>query len=175
MSWEAINAVSQLISSIAVVFSVMYLAIQVHRSTRVAKIAAQDSAATALRDVTKPLMEDADLSRIWQMGLQDFNALSRADQARFFHATYQFLKAFETIHFHFVYGLLDQQLWEGWRELLRHYIAAPGVAYYWKLRQELFSRRFQQFIQSLELPAQHFTVGSLLQSEELHADPASAP
>ncbi len=174
MSWEAINAISQLISSIAVVFSLLYLAIQVHRSTRVAKIAAQDSAATALRDVTKPFMENAELGRIWQVGLENLGALSREDQARFFHAAYQFLKAFETIHFHFAYGLLDPQLWEGWRELLRHYVVAPGIAHYWKMRHELFSKRFQQFVQSLEPPPQHFTVGSLLEPEELHAEPAGA-
>lgn len=161
MNWEATNAISQLISSIAVVFSLLYLAIQVHRSTRVAKIAAQDSAATALRDVTKPFMENAELGRVWQVGLKDLNALSREDQGRFFHAAYQFLKAFETIHFHFVYGLMDRELWAGWRELLRHYAVAPGIAHYWKLRRELFSERFQRFVENLEPPAEHFTVGSL--------------
>ena len=35
---------------------------QVHRSTRVAKLATQDAAATALRDVTKPFMENAEWS-----------------------------------------------------------------------------------------------------------------
>jgi hypothetical protein len=162
MNWEALAAVSQLIGSIAVVFSLLYLALQVHRSTRVAKIAAQDSAATALRDVTKPFMENAELARIWQVGLENLSALSPEDQARFFHAAYQFLKAFETIHFHYAYGLLDLELWEGWRELLRHYLAAPGMAHYWELRPELFSKRFQQFVHSLERPAKHFTVGSLL-------------
>src|SRR6266704_347762 len=117
MNWEAINAVSQLVSSIAVVFSVLYLGIQVHRSTRVAKLATQDSAATALRDVTKPFMENAELARIWPGGLEPLKTLSAQDQARFFHATYQFLKAFETIHFHYVYGLMDRELWEGWRGL----------------------------------------------------------
>ena len=34
MNWDAINAVSQFVSSIAVVFSVLYLAKEVHRSTR---------------------------------------------------------------------------------------------------------------------------------------------
>src|SRR6266702_5505282 len=146
MSWEAINAVSQLVSSIAVVLSVLYLGIQVHRSTRVAKLATQDAAATALRDVTKPFMENADLERIWRVGLEDLSALSPEGRARFFHAAYQWLKAFETIHFHYVYGLMDQQLWDGWQELLRHYVAAPGIAYYWKLRPEVFSERFRKFV-----------------------------
>ena len=54
MNWEAINAVAQLISSLGVVVSLWYLAVQVHRSTRIAKLAAQDAATTALREVTPP-------------------------------------------------------------------------------------------------------------------------
>src|SRR5216117_2406072 len=133
MNWDAISAISQLIGSIAVVLSVIYLGLQVHRSTRVAKLTTQDAAATALRDVTKPLMENAELERIWRVGLEDLNALSIEDRARFFHSTYQFLKSFETIHFHYVYGLMDRQLWDGWRGLLNHYVAAPGMSYFWKL------------------------------------------
>src|SRR5256885_7249124 len=165
MNWEAINAVSQLVSSVAVVFSVLYLGIQVHRSTRVAKLATQDAAATALRDVTKPLMENAELERIWRVGLEDLNALSIEERARFFHATYQFLKAFETIHFHYIYGLMDKQLFEGWHGLLRHYIVAPGMAHYWKLRPEVFSERFRNFVNSLEPPADQRTVGTLSKEE----------
>jgi hypothetical protein len=165
MSWEAINAIAQAIGAFGVVASLWYLAIQVHRSTRVAKIAAQDSAATALREVTKPYMENAELARIWQIGLENFNALSPEDQARFYHAVYQFLKAFETIHTHYVYGLLDRQLWAGWRELLRHYINAPGMVHYWELRRDLFSERFQKFVHELERPEKRFTVGTLLEEK----------
>src|SRR5438309_5747136 len=161
MNWEAISAVSQLVGSIAVVFSVLYLGIQVHRSTRVARLATQDAAATALRDVTKPFMENADVERIWRVGLEDLNALSVQDQARFFHAAYQFLKAFETIHFHYVYGQMDKELWEGWRGLLCHYIFASGMAHYWKLRPEVFSDRFRRFVDSLAAPADQRTVGTL--------------
>jgi hypothetical protein len=165
MNWEAISAVSQLVGSIAVVFSVLYLAMQVHRSTRVAKLAAQDAAATALRDVTKPFAENAELARIWRVGLENLQALSAEDQARFFHSTYQFLKAYETIHFHHVYGLMDEQIWQGWCRLLQHYIASPGFDHYWRLRHDLFSKRFQEFVATLERPAQPLTVGNLLGEE----------
>jgi hypothetical protein len=167
MNWEAINAIAQAIGAFGVVASLWYLGVQVHRSTRVAKIAAQDSAASALRDVTKPYMENAELARIWQTGLENFNALSPEDQARFFHACYQFLKAFETIHTHYAYGLLDLELWKGWQELLRHYIAAPGMAHYWQLRHDLFSERFRKFVSALDRPAKRFTVGTLLESEKI--------
>ena len=165
MNWDAISAISQLIGSIAVVLSVLYLALQVHRSTRVAKLATQDAAATAMRDVTKPFMENAELERIWRVGLEDLSALSVEDRARFFHATYQFLKAFETIHFHYVYGMMDKELWDGWRGLLRHYVAAPGIAHYRKLRPEVFSERFRKFVNRLEPPSEQRTVGTLFGDE----------
>lgn len=165
IDWDAISAISQLVGSVAVVLSVLYLAVQVHQSTRVAKLATQDAAATALRDVTKPLMENAELERIWRVGLEDISALSVEERARFFHAAYQFLKAFETIHFHYEYGLMDRQLWQGWHGLLRHYIAAPGFAQYWKLRPDVFSERFRKFVNSLEAPADRRTVGTLFKAE----------
>ena len=58
MNWEAINATAQIVSSIAVVASLWYLAVQVNRSTRIAKLTAHDAAATALRDVTKQFSEN---------------------------------------------------------------------------------------------------------------------
>lgn len=111
-------------------------------------------------------MENAELERIWRVGLEDLSALSVEDRARFFHATYQFLKAFETIHFHYVYGLMDRQLWEGWHGLLRHYVAAPGIFHYWKLRPEVFSERFRKFVNTLEPPAEQRTVGTLFGQEQ---------
>ena len=165
MNWDAISAVSQLVGSIAVVVSVLYLAVQLRSSTRVARVAAMDAAAAALRDVTKPFMENAELARIWRTGLENLEALSPDEQARFFHAAHQFLKALETIHYHYVYGLLDPQLWAGWRDLLHHYIACPGIRFYLTRRNAVFSERFRKFIAELEPVEQRRTVGNLLGTE----------
>ena len=165
MNWEAINAVSQFVSSIAVVLSVLYLGIQVHQSTRIAKVAAQDAAASAVRDVTNTFMENAEMARIWGAGLENLHTLSAEDQARFFHATHQFLKALETIHFHYLNGLMDKELWLGWQELLRHYITAPGIVQYWTRRSALFSPRFRNYIDQLEPASDRRTVGTLLGSD----------
>jgi hypothetical protein len=162
VNWEAINAVAQIISSVAVVASFWYLALQVHRSTRIAKLAAQDAATTALREVTRPFTDNAEVARIWRIGLENLAALNPEEKARFFHAAFQFLKAMETIHFHYVYGLMEEQIWRGWRNLYRHYLATPGLDHYWQLRRDLFSERFQVFISQLDLPAKRLTVANLL-------------
>jgi len=171
MNWEAINATAQLISSVGVVISLWYLAVQVHRSTRIAKLAAQDAATTALRDVTRPFAENPQVGTLWRKGLEDLDSLNPEEKARFFHVAFQFLKAMETIHFHYIYGLMEQQVWRGWRNLYEHYLATPGLRYYWSLRHNLFSERFQQFVASLEEPERRMTVGNLLGEEDTRRNP----
>ena len=166
MNWEAINATAQLVSSLAVVTSLWYLAVQVNRSTRIAKLTAHDAAATALRDVTKQFSENVEIARIWRVGLENLEALSADDRARFYHAAFQFLKAMETIHFHYIYGLMDEQIWRGYWNLYRHYLASPGLEYYWRRRHELFSERFRTFADALDRPRQPLTVGNLLGDEK---------
>ena len=171
MNWEAINAIAQLISSVGVVVSLLYLAVQVHRSTRIAKLAAQDAATTALREVTRPFAENPEVGRLWSKGLEDLETLTSEEKARFFHVAFQFLKAMEMIHFHYIYGLMEEQVWRGWRNLYEHYLASPGLIYYWKLRHDLFSERFRQFVAGLDKPAQRLTVGNLLGEETSHGNP----
>src|SRR5438445_11145663 len=108
MSWEAINASAQLISSFAVVASLWYLAIQVHCSTRVAKLTAHDAAASALRDATKQFSEHAELGRIWRTGLANINAPSTDERARFYHVSLHFFKATTTIHCKSIQALRDE-------------------------------------------------------------------
>jgi hypothetical protein len=169
MNWEAVNAIAQLISSIGVVISLLYLAVQVHRSTRLTKLAAQDAATTALREVTRPFAENPDVGTLWRKGLEDLNTLTPDDKARFFHVAFQFLKAMETIHHHYIHGIMEEQVWRGWRNLYEHYLDAPGLSHYWKLRHYLFSDRFQEFVASLEPPEQRLTVGNLLGEEKIEA------
>jgi protein-disulfide isomerase len=62
---------------------------------------------------------------------------------------------------------MDEQLWDGWQELLRHYIRAPGIVRYWELRSQLFSARFRKFAAQLEPVRDRRTVAILLPEEKL--------
>ena len=80
--------------------------------------------------------------------------------------SFQFLKAMETIHHHYVYGLMEEQVWRGWINLYRHYFATPGLSSYWKLRQDVFSDRFRKIVNACPLPEERLTVGNLLGEED---------
>ena len=53
----------------------------------------------------------------------------------------------ETIHHHYVYGLMEEQVWRGWSNLYRHYLASPGLAGYWNKASGTFLRPVPAFHQ----------------------------
>jgi hypothetical protein len=60
---------------------------------------------------------------------------------------------------------MDEQIWRGWWNLYRHYLASPGLEHYWNLRRELFSERFQRFVNQMAKPGDPMTVANLLGTE----------
>lgn len=166
MNWDAVNAIAQLVSSLGVIASLVYLAVQVRHNTRVTRLSAQDAATTALREVTMPFAENPELGRIWRVGLENLESLSPDEKGRFFHSAFQFLKAMETIHFHYIYGLMEEVIWRGWRNLYSHYLSSPGLATYWQVRHDLFSEQFQEFVDGLEKPKHRLTVANLLGEQD---------
>ena len=47
-----------------------------------------------------------------------------------------------TIHFHYIYELMEEQVWCRWRNLYSPYLDSLGLNYYWELRHNLLSDRF---------------------------------
>jgi len=139
---------SQLVGSFAVVFVVLYLGMQVHRA-HAWPSSPRRPAATALRERDQTLDGKRRAGNgfggwAWKISVH----FSVEDRARFFHAAYQFLKAFETIHFHYVYGLMDRQLWMA-GTASSPLCAAPEWPLL-KLRPEVFLRAVRKFVNALD-------------------------
>lgn len=161
MSWDALAAVADVVAAMAVVLSVIYLALQVRQSTRIAKVSAQREVVNALRDVMRPLVQDPELSRIFAEGIEDFDALRTDERIRFFHLAFQFGKAWESAHYHYQHGLFDRDVWEAWSRTLSHYVGGPGWKRYWSLRRDVYAPAFQRFVDTLPIPDRRITPGTL--------------
>lgn len=161
MDWTAAAAVANLVSAVAVVASLVYLALQVRHSTRVARAAAQDSVVAAARAVTLQLGQDPELDAIFRAGLQDLGGLSVDQRARFIHLAFQLLKIFESMHYQYRVGVLDEDTWRGWERMVHHYVAAPGLRAYYELRRDAFPRRFQDLIDAIPRTEASLTVEDL--------------
>lgn len=161
MNWTAIGAISQLVAAGAVVVSLLYLAGQVRHGSRVARVTGGEVLAANLRGFSQPLAQDAELNRIWNIGVEGGGDLDPSERSRFLHLATQFGKLVESAHLYHASGIMDEGTWAGWHAAARHYFTAPGWKEYWAKRSDLYSPEFCAFVDDLSPPAHRMTSGTL--------------
>ena len=166
MNWVALGAIGELLGAFAVVGSLAYLATQIIQNTRAIRATTTDTAVRGLRDWIRPLIQDAELSRIFRLGIEDWHDLDSDGKARFFHMMLGFMKTLENLHFQYQKGALDPGVWAGWEYLMTGYIQSPGGQAYWEYRQLAFSADFRSYIARLP-PNENFARVAQLTGEAL--------
>jgi hypothetical protein len=82
VNWDAIGAVGEVLGALAVIGTLLYLALQVRMSNRYERANHLDIHMDRIRSFRMEIAASADLSRIWSSGLSG-NQLSDEDSARF--------------------------------------------------------------------------------------------
>ena len=98
MNWEAISAVAESLGTLAVIASLIYVAIQIRQNTRGTRIETFESAGRGVQEHHRTLIADPDLLRVFIAG----------------HASYSDLDLKERIQFHgyMLNWLLEYQLFK---------------------------------------------------------------
>ena len=147
MNWDALGAVGELVGAIAVVITLVYLAVQVRQSNSAAK---SSNAATVLmnsQNVAHALTLDRQLREIVLRALAGEGKLSSADKLAAYAWFHQLLKTGELAYMSFLHGELDQEYWEGWLNFYRSYYQTPGLQAYWAERKGAFTPAFQASVE----------------------------
>ncbi len=136
----------EFVGAIAVVATLMYLAVQIRQSNRTNQHIAFHE---ALRDQATAinLLNDAELSEIVYNGLADFDSLPENEQRRFETWTLSLLRATESLLYEVERSRIEREEWLGVREHLKFAFSRPGFRQWWQRpRYDLFNRRLQDFI-----------------------------
>jgi hypothetical protein len=89
MSWDAVGALGDLIGGVAVVVSLVYLAIQVRHSARITEENTREVSASARESIFtsfsrwRALVADERLTRVFVLGCEDISELSREERFQF--------------------------------------------------------------------------------------------
>lgn len=112
MNWEAISAISAAIGAIAIVVTLIYLAIQIRQNTASVKAEAYQAWVSTNVDlaiaVTNP-----DFSRALRRGIRDSAQLTEDTEAAFGmwnHSAFQMMQAIDTLY---QMGVIEAPLWRG--------------------------------------------------------------
>ena len=140
MNWDAVAAIAEGLGAVAVVVSLIYLALQIRHSNVQAQGAAHADWLTTWNDTIKGWIRDRETVQILQQGFADFAVLSKVEQAIFSQQLAALIN-----HWHLAAdladrGLLDDRLYSGATEVLLSVCATAGGRQFLESNASAFPR-----------------------------------
>ena len=148
MNWDAISAVGEVVGALGVIFSVLYLAVQVRSNTKATRKQNAHDHNVAARELWSLMASTSDIASIWRRGLVEPDTLNPDEKLRF--TTMMHTGA--TLAEEDFYARREKDLppWVnnvlsvGFYDIAR----TPGFALYFEYRKQWFSEEFRRKLES---------------------------
>jgi len=143
---EEIFWLSQTIAAVAIVGSLLFVAIEVRSSNQVSRHRFVEELLADYRAVRMGIADNADVARAWLSGLHDFAALDPLDKVRFSLTADMFFHTHESLYLHFRDGRMPRELYEPQRSTMTDWLGYPGLQAVWGLRKQQFHSAFRSML-----------------------------
>ena len=165
MNWDAIGAVGEVFGAIAVVVSVVYLAVQVRKQTEEARLSATRDLAVQFQNGIDAISTDGEFAEIWAKGVQDYEALENIDRLRLAIFFQRMTRVLELQFLHTLNKNVDRAYFESINLGFFEFLTFPGVQRWWELSKGMFRMEFRQHIDELVLQAKQKGYESTFKSD----------
>jgi hypothetical protein len=148
MGWDAISAISNMIASVSVTITVVYLAIQIKRSTSATYSQTYQFATQALGEMAAIVANSKETARIFTVGMATPDKLDEDEFNQFAYLGISLFRRYENVFFQYQSGMIDEDFWIGHRDNVLWFFHRPGTQRWWKDRRLAFSDRFRKFLEA---------------------------
>jgi hypothetical protein len=148
MNWEAIGAIGELVSAVAVVLSLIYVALQLRQNTGALRSSTWQAIQESEQRFDEMLARDPKLVDVWLRGsAQGLAALRDPTEAFQFTLTAkQLVDLFHTHHYQHEIGMIADDWWQTWVLQYEEAMSWPGFGEILKQRYPFFRPSFQRFV-----------------------------
>ncbi len=141
-----LGAIGELVGGVAVIATLLYLALQIRRSSIAENARAFESATNAWNLAAANLLEDTNLAT-FQLGCSEYHTLPTGERFRFTLLVVQFLDRFDMmLHFE-APGIIESGYVSGYYGTLIHdFMQNPGFQAVWREEGNYFSPRLRRWM-----------------------------
>ena len=147
MNWETVGAAGEIIGAIAVIISIIYLALQVRQNTAALRSSATNAASEGAAKLYQTLCSDPDLAMIFVRGNATPDELEEAEMARYFSLWLMTMFKLQNWYFQTQDRFMDDTLLSSWIKVVRPLSSLPGFRLFWNERKFIFSPQFQSYLE----------------------------
>jgi hypothetical protein len=149
LNWDAIGAISELVGAVAVLVTLVYLAVQVRDNTKTVKSENVHRVTDSFNAINMLVASDQDLADLWFKGVSDFEALTPTEQARFGFVQLAAFRIYDSLYYQVARSTGDEQLWLAELDTIRWIFAYPGMRAWWRQQKFGFSAQFKEYIDGI--------------------------
>jgi len=139
MNWEAIGAISAIISAIAVIATLGYVAVQIRQNTSALRSTAIQGATDQHASMYDVLSTDPKLADIFVRGLEMPDTLDRIETARFYAFLLSVMVRSQNWYMQTQSGALDNRVIESTSRIMSQISGTPGFRRFWMDRRHMFT------------------------------------
>jgi hypothetical protein len=144
ISLDVIEKVASVVESVAVLASLIYVAIQFRMNTKAIKGATYQNIVSSIAHIEARISEDKELARIFRVGCAGEPLLDPDEQIRFDHLISSLFNFGENMFYQYEHGLIDEDTWTTWHQSLIKYFEDPGVMKWWEVGGPAFRESFRK-------------------------------
>lgn len=149
MNWQAISALSGIVSAVAVVITLIYLAIQIRGSAKASRSEAVTDATGGIQAWYQELGSNADTAALFLKGMANPSALTQLGQFQFLMLVHSIFLGFQRSYFLSETGTLDIGLRDSIGTAVQAVNHLPGIHFYWRQRKIFFQPEFVAWVEEL--------------------------
>jgi hypothetical protein len=151
MTLDQLASIGEIIGGVGVVFSLVYLAIQIRTNTDAERTSTYQSIVSDFGAMNNTMAGTPELSHLFVQAMEDYHQLSIDEKARISQIFFQCFRYFENMFYQYKKGYLDEEVWIGWKRLMLTYYSRPGFQSWWEHRRDVFSEPFAIFLDTEKL------------------------
>jgi hypothetical protein len=138
-----LGALGEFVAAIAVVITLIYLALQIRQNTRATHAASFHAITDSFNHVNVSVAQTPGLARIWLAGATERSSRSDEEQWQFDLICLSYFHVFETIHYQARVGAGDSGLVVAEERSLEALLATSGVREWWRENPYAFGPEFR--------------------------------
>ena len=151
MTLDQLANIGEIVGSIAVIISIIYVAIQIRTNTEAERTSTYQAVVSDFGALNNTMASTPELSHMFVEAMEDYHQLSADEKARISQLFFQCFRYFENMFYQHRKGYLDEEVWIGWKRLMLTYYSRPGFQTWWNFRKDVFSEPFGIFLATEKL------------------------
>ena len=126
MQWEVAAAIAEIISAVAVVVTLLFVAMEIRSNRKATQAASVASCADGFNAANFHLMADPEIMKLWLLGLADADQLDEVGLARVSILLQSYINHIITLKKYYDSGVLPKDEWDIYSEATASIMNSPG-------------------------------------------------